>query len=208
MVMIEAIYVVVIAILVIFFTINVGVIYHNRIIATAIANEAANGVAEIYGSIGKEPFYAYASPGYFNGVNPYRYVGSGKDLLNSTAEQKGKWYASYLLSELEFSADKKTDFSDITVSCDKNEIGVQTITVTIKREYPVFIMNPVSFWKLDPKYSVEAVGTAACYDILHQINTISFVHELENKVDGMTAFTSIIDTVLEIVHKVASMFRQ
>ena len=74
MVMIEAVYVVVIAVLIILFTFNVGVIYHNKLVLTSVANEAANGIAEVYGCIGKEPFYAYTSPGYFGGRNIYRYL--------------------------------------------------------------------------------------------------------------------------------------
>jgi hypothetical protein len=200
-VMIEAVYVVVIAVLIIFFTINVGVIYHNRIITTSAANESANGVAEVYGCTGAEPFYAYVSPEYFKGRDVYRYLFDGKNKLNSTAVQKGKWYAGYLISELEFSAEHNMDFSDVTVCCEKNDIGAQTISVTIKREYPVFIINPASFWGLDPRYNVEAVGTAVCYDIIHQMNAVSFVHEIEDTADGMTALTSILDTILDIIDK-------
>ena len=69
-------------------------------------------------------------------------------------------------------------------------------------------MNPVSFWGLDKKYSVEAVGTAACYDIIHQMNAVSFIHELENKADGMTLFTSGIDNVIQTIHKIMKHIRK
>lgn len=208
MVMIEAIYVVVIAIMIIFFTINVGVIYHNRIVVTSVANEAANGVAEVYGCTGREPFYAYTSPEYFGGRDVYRYLLEGKGNLNRTAEKKGKWYAGYLISELEFTTENKMDFSNILVDCKENEVGVQTISVTIKREYPVFVVNPASFWGLDLRYTTEATGTAVCYDLLHQMNAAAFVNEIENKVDSMTMLTSAVDTILEIANKVAGYARK
>lgn len=205
MVMVEAVYVVVIAVLIILFTFNVGVIYHNKLVLTSIANEAANGIAEVYGCIGKEPFYAYTSPGYFGGRNIYRYLIT-KGQLKETAEKKGKWYASYLTNELEFSAQENLDFSDIKVECTESDFGVQEIKVSVTRKYPVFIVNPASFFDIDLEYEITAEGTAVCYDIIHQMNSMSLVKELQNKADSKFLITSSIDTILEMVYKLYGMF--
>lgn len=208
MVMIEAVYVVVIAIMIIFFTMNAGAIYYNRIVVTATANEAANAAAEVYGCVGKDPFYDYTAPEYFGGRDVYRYLAGGKLTLDRTAEQKGKWYASYLISETEFTPENNMDFTGVQVDCGKNQIGAQTVSVTIKREYPVFVVNPAALWGLDFRYEVEATGTAVCYDLIHSMNGMAFVHEIENKLDGMTALMSGIDSILEIVNKLAGYARK
>lgn len=204
-VMVEAIYVVVIAIMVIFFAINVGVVYHNRIVVTSVANEAASGVAGIYSGLYKEPFYAYTEPAVFQAIDPYRYRSGGVDAMNDEAAEWAKWYASYLVYENEFTTDKGMDFSGIEVTCAEDNIGLKTLTVTVKRKYPVFIMNPVSFFGLDPEYEVEATGTAVCYDVIHQMNSIALVDEIENKL-GNNVIMKSIDKILDIVDKVRKIF--
>lgn len=206
-VMIEAVYVVVIAIMVIFFTINIGVIYHNRIVLTSIANEAANGVAEVYGSANKEPFYNFTEYGYFREKNVYRYFGTGKSSLDSMAERKAKWYASYLVYEHEFSVEKSMDFSGIEVTCKKNDINMQTLTVTIKRTYPVFIINPAAFWGLDPEYTIQVSGTAVCYDVIHQMNSMAFKNELTDRLDGVSTIVKIIQDLLKTIEKVKKHYK-
>lgn len=199
-VMVEAIYVVVIAIMVIFFAINVGVVYHNRIVVTAVANEAASGVAGVYARMDQEPFYAYMEKEDFKHIYPYRYRKYG-DLTDSTAVGKAKWYASYLVYESEFSTNKELDFSGISVECDDNGIGLKTLSVTVKRTYPVFIMNPVSFFGLNPEYDAEATGTAVCYDVIHQMNSIALADEIENKL-GANIIGENIETILNIIDKI------
>lgn len=216
-VVVEATFVVVIAILIFFFTVNVSVVYHNRLVATAVANEAASGVAEVYGCVGKEPFYAYTDSGYFKGRNIYRYLDerlsaeSGELALrlkiNTSAEEKGKWYASYLISHTEFnSADKarKMNFDDIVVECGKSEHGINVLTVTIKREYPVFIMNPVSFFGLDPTYTVKAKGTAVCYDVIHQINAVSFAREVNHRLLPSKSIGETMGETLELINRIVT----
>lgn len=207
-IMVEAIYVVVIAIMIIFFTINIGVVYHNWIVLTAIANEAAAGVAEIYGSTSKEPFYNYTDNAFFSGKNPYRHFMFAEGELEDMAKKKAKWYASYLVYSKEFRADKNMDFSGIQVECIENTgIGMKTLAVTISREYPVFIMNPMSFWKLDPKYEVKVTGTAVCYDPIYQMNATSFKNELADRIDASSSVIKIVDNIVETVQKVKNHIR-
>lgn len=216
-VVVEAVYVVVIAVLLIFFSVNVSVVYHNRLVVTAAANEAASGVAEVYGCVGREPFYAYVSPAYFKGRNVYRYLNFGleyendtlamRSRLNTSAQEKGKWYASYLLSRMEYSTagmEERMNFDGVSVVCGTNGIGMQTLTVTIRREYPVFILNPVSFFGLEPAYTVEASGTAVCYDVIHQMNAVSFTREWKQKLDPSEDMSEWMNDVLELVRKVVS----
>lgn len=213
--MIEAVYVVIISMMIIFFVINVAVVYHNRIVVTAIADEAAGSVAEIYGSPRKEPFFNHTAPDYFARRNVYRYVleGAVGSFFGHKAmtEEKGKWYASYLLYKNEFSTEtekNRKNFDDIQVTCkDEGGWGLATVTVEIERKYPVFILNPMSFFGLDLEYTVRASGSAVCYDPIYQMNSYAFTQELCEKADGLTPVTEILQDCLQIVEKLAKLFR-
>lgn len=205
MIMVEAIYVVVIAVIVIFFGFNVAIMYHNRILMTAIADEAATSVANTYGVPGKEPFYSYMDEEDYKKWNPYRYLIYGKDVFNKAVEKKCKWYASFLVSESEFRSGENMDFSGVKVKCGLNDkAGVMQVTVAIKREYPAFIMNPVSFFGLDPNYTVETAGTAVCYDVIHQMNTVAFTNEIMSKAEDIPGLDflgkckDVVDSALEL----------
>lgn len=197
MIMVEAIYVVVITIVVIFFAINAGVVFHNRMVVTASANEAAASVAGVYKALDKEPFYAYMDTTDFRHIDPYRYLKYGNTYITAT-ESKAKWYASYLIYNSEFAAQRSMNFDDIVTKCEKNDIGQQVLYVTIKRKYPMFDMNPAAFFGLDPDYEVEATGTAVCYDVIHQMNKTAFVDELQDKIAD-NAIGHTIDNILDTI---------
>lgn len=206
MIMVEAIYVVVITILIIFFAINIGIIYHNRIAVTASANEAASGVARIYSRLDKEPFYAYMDKEDFKKINPYRYL-RYEGAYTDVTERKAKWYASYLVYQSEFAVQKDMAFDGVVTSCEKNAIGQQMLSVTVTRKYPVFDMNPVVFFGLDPQYEVSATGTAICYDPIYQMNQTAFVDEIQNTVMDH-AIGETLGHVMNIIAKVRSVLEQ
>ena len=194
-VMIEAIVVVVIAVMVIFFTMNVGIMYHNRNVLHAIANESASAIANVYGSIGKEPFYGYTDPAFFARRDAYRHTGYA---LEKKAKEKGKWYASYLVNEYEFST-VKMEFSGITVDCEKNDLGQKIIRVRIKKEYPVFVAMPSEIFGLDLKYEIETEGVAVCYDVLHQMNAITLIDEVQSHVVDNSLILSSVKSISDLV---------
>jgi len=200
MIMVEAVYVVVIAIMVIFFGFNVAVMYHNRIILTAIADEAAASVANTYGVPGKDPFYSYMDEEDYKKWDPYRYLTFGADMFNKAVEKKGKWYASYLVWKNEFRAEENMDFSGIKVNCKKNfASGVMQVTVEITRKYPAFTMNPVVFFGLEPEYTVNTTGTAVCYDVVHQMNTIAYTSELLTKAETKIPGLDILNAAMKVI---------
>lgn len=217
MVMIEAVYVVIITIVIIFFIMNVGIVYYNRLVLTSIANEAATSVANIYGAPDKDPFYAFMEPDDFKKINPYRYLLFGSmynknSRYNQTIMKKSKAYAAYLIYESEFSAEHSKQFSsedsyvmaDVTVNSD-NMLGLQMLTVTVKRTYSVFDLNPVAFFGLNPKYEASASGTAVCYDIVHQMNSVALLDEIETRI-GKEMVIDSIGNVLGIIEKVQKIW--
>lgn len=205
MVMIEAVYVTVIAIMLIFFVINVGVLYHNRIVVSAAADEAASAIASIYGRPERDPFYNYTDVDDFYTNNPYRYLFAGEEKYQKSAEKKAKWYASYLIYTQEFTADHKLNFEDIQVECKENELGAMSISVKAKRKYKVFVANPAAFFHLDPEYVVEAEGNAVCYDVLHQMNTTAFGNEMLKKIEKNTPL-KYIGSILDFAEKFKTLW--
>lgn len=193
-VVVEAMILVIIIVYAIFFTINIAGIYYNRITVASIAQEAASGSGAVYNSEAREPFVGYISPGYFQGRNIYRYFGTTEPAMNLETEEKAKWYGSYLLYKNEFatSGNHTKGLSDqVETSCEKNsELGCTVIHVSIEKEYPLFIANPMRFFGIDPKYTCSATGTAVCYDPLHQMNLMALADEFASNVTGAFTITN------------------
>ena len=189
-VVVEAMILVIIIIYAIFFTINVACVYYNRITVVAVAQEAASEPGAVYGSEKREPFVGYASINFFENRNIYRYFGFNTSLDTQT-EYKAKWYGSYLLYTNEFSAAHESGLSDYVVTqCETNDkLGCTVINVTIEKEYPLFIANPMRFFGIDPKYTCSATGSAVCYDPIHQMNIMSLCDEFAQGVNGMFTVT-------------------
>lgn len=201
MVMVEAIYIVVIAIALIFFIFNVGAVYYNKIVLSGIANEAANSLATTYSVPGKDPFYMVIEEQDIISHNPYRYLTYGTyghDNFESVVRNKGTWYTSYLVYEQEYNTTDVMDFSGISVECD-DKLGVgKVVTVNIKRGYPAFILFPIVFWEMDQEYELQATGKAVCYDVIHQMNGIALSHEIQNSLSGLDDVAGIINNLKEI----------
>ena len=106
---------------------------------------------------------------------------------------------------LPWNTKKRTDFSDVTVKYGRNDMGLDTVTVSIQTTYPVFVLNPMSFFGLDPQYSATAVGTAVCYDPIHEMNGVAFSNELKNKAIGMSKIAGILDKALGIIQKIVNL---
>lgn len=204
MIMVEAVYVVIITMTIVLFTANFAALYHNRIVLTSVANETANAIAEIYGSTSKEPRYAYTGPGSFYGNNVYRYM--NHDKIQDIAEKKGRWYGSYLLYESEWANHEHANdgtitdsFDELNVTCTENDLGLYEITVSINKTYPAFLLFPAKFLGYGLEYNVEAEGKAICYDIIHQMNSMALVKELQNKVDSSFSLLDSIDKIMETI---------
>lgn len=190
-VVLEAMILVIIIVYAIFFTINIAGVYYNRITVASIAQEAASGSSAVYNSEAREPFVGYISPTYFQGRNIYRYFGTTEPAMNLETGKKAKWYGSYLLYKNEFATSQNhtKGLSDqVETSCEKSsELGCTVIHVSIEKEYPLFIANPMRFFGIDPRYTCSATGTAVCYDPLHQMNLMALADEFASNVTG--AFT-------------------
>lgn len=210
MIMVEAVYLVIITMMVVLLTANFATLYHNRIVLTSVANETANAIAEIYGNVSKEPRYAYTGPSSFYGNNVYRYINRNK--LIDIAEKKGRWYGSYLLYESEFTkrnydADGTIldSFDELNVTCEKNTLGLWEIKVTINKTYPAFLSFPAKFLGYGLEYKVKAEGKAICYDILHQMNSMSMMKEIQSKADSSFKLLDGIDKILETINTLMNL---
>lgn len=207
MVMIEAIYIVIIAIALIFFIFNVGAVYYNKIVISAIANETANSLATTYSVPGKDPFYMMVEEQDIITQNPYRYVTYGHDNFERALCSKGVWYSSYLVYEQEFNTSEVLDFSGISVEC-RDDFGIgKVVTVNIKRSYPAFVLYPMVFWEMDMGYELKASGKAVCYDIIHQMNGIALSHEIQNSISGQIPALDDIAGIINNLQDIWSLSR-
>lgn len=205
-VVVEAMILVIIIICAIFFTINIASVYYNRIIVASVAQEAASGASIVYGSEGREPFVGYVPTDYFKNRNIYRHLLSNK--LEDVTAEKARWYGSYLLNINEFATAHDTGISDyIETRCEKNErLGCMMVYVSVDKEYPLFIANPMSIFGIDPKYVCSATASAVCYDPIHQINLMALFDEFAGGVNGASKVTDAADKILSIISKIMGSF--
>lgn len=205
-VVVEAMILVIIILCAIFFTINIAAVYYNRIIVASVAQEAAFASGAVYGSEGREPFVGYVPSDYFKNRNIYRHFLSNK--LEEATTKKARWYGSYLLHTNEFSTTHDIGMSDhVQTRCEKNErLGCMMVYVSVEKEYPLFIANPMSIFGIDPRYVSSATATAVCYDPIHQINMMALFDEFTQGVNGSFKITEAADTVLDIISKVMGFF--
>lgn len=203
-VMVEAMILVIIIICAIFFTINIAGIYYNRITVASVAQEAASGAGAVYGSEGREPFVGYVPTGYFKNRDIYRYL-SFDNSLNVQTEYKASWYGSYLLYTNEFATKHDTGISEYVVtSCEKeSKLGCTMIHVSIEKEYPLFIANPMNFFGINPKYTSAATASAVCYDPIHQMNLMALGDELAGGVNDAFKLTKGLNDLETIGGKAA-----
>ena len=214
MLLIEAAYVMVVAVLVVFLAFNAGIIFYNRIVITSIANEAAASAGDVYGAVGKDPYIGYVSPDFFEGRNVYRYLRgsygttSGDSVveldMDSAVKKKMKWYAGSMVytKEMSFDHDVSAIADGISVDIDRSlkDVAVPIASVSITRQFRVLSLNPMAFFGFDPKYTVSAVGSAYCYDPIHQMNLISFVNTAADSFD-----LSKIDNIVKVFNKIKGM---
>lgn len=202
---VEAIYTVVITIFVIIFTFDFGVLYHNRLVMVAAANEAASGAGATYNSPARDPFTGYVATDFFHDRKIYRYVGLDNQLKT---QKKAQWYGSYLIYKDEISADHKTNFaSSVHADCSYDiALGCYTVSVNIEREYKTFFLNPLYIFGIDPMYTCKATGTAVCYDPLYQLNMMQFANQLSSDVQGGFATTKLLGSAVGILEKLTKFF--
>lgn len=198
-VVVEATLLVVIIILTIFFTFNVACVFYNRQVVNAVATEAAASVAASSNSESRDPFVGYVASKYFKYRDVYRYNFSDfcYTKMGEQAKEKAEWYSSYFLHMYEFSERHDTGISpDITVSIEeRDDLGTSVVNVVISKEYPVFVMNPMSYFGLDPTYKCVGSGTAICYDPLHQINSMALADEVAHGLNDAFVVTSTLDPI-------------
>lgn len=183
-VVIEALYIVVITIFAIMLVLDFGVLYHNRIITMAAADEAAAGAGFTYNSAARDPFTGYVPPEFFTNRKIFRHLDNN---LNVQTQKKAQWYGSYLVYKDEFSKEHDTNFAaSVSAECSKDyNLGCQIVSVNIQREYKTFFINPLSIFGIDPAYTCKATGSAVCYDPIYQMNMIQMVNQMTTDAEKM-----------------------
>lgn len=204
MVEIEAIFVIVIWMNIIFFLLNMGVVVYQQMNVVVAANEAAANAAETFSVLQSDPFIAQVTLRDFKKRNPYRYWNTVT--YENWIEEKARWYACFRVKGNEFSEDETGTLDGISTNYKKKN-GYRVLEVSVTRQYSVFVLNPVEIFGFNPKYSVSAVGSAVCYDAIHDMNMVAFGKEVEDGLLGLSNVGSIWSGVIKIVGKIDSCLR-
>lgn len=205
MVQVEAIIVIIIWMNVIFFLMNIGVVMYQQMNVVVAANEAATNTAETYSMLGTDPFISQVTVEDLKDRDPYRYF-SGNTISDNWTEIIADWYACFRVKGNEFGKAENKDFSTITTKVQRKN-GMRVLEVTIEREYPIFILNPVEVFGLEPTHTVKAVGSAVCYDVIHDMNMIAWQQEVEDKVNGFTTGGAVFNNFVTFINKIIGFFK-
>lgn len=203
MIEIEAIFVIVVWMNIIFFLMNLGVIVYQQMNVFVAANEAAANAAESYSILKSDPFIHQVTVEDIKNRSPYRYWDSLT--YENWIEDKAEWYACFRVKGNEFSEDETGGFDNITTNF-KKEKGMRILEVDVSREYSVLILNPMVVFGIDPKYTVSAKGSAVCYDVIHDMNMIAWEKEVEDYVGGMTLLGKTVSNFIKFVGKLVDCF--
>lgn len=204
-IVVEAMYIVVITMFVLMFVFDLGVLYHNRMVIVAAANEAAAAVGATYNSAARDPFTGYVPPDFFKNRKIYRHENHD---LEEQAAKKAQWYASYLVYRDEISTEHKTNFdSNVKTECKTDkDIGCQVVSVNIEREYRTLFINPLRIFGFDPIYTCKATGTAVCYDPIYQMNMMQMLDQMASDVESKSKILSTAAEIESLIKKIVSFF--
>lgn len=204
-IVIEAIYIVVITIFVIMFVFDFGVLFHNRMVTAAAADEAAAAAGATYNSAARDPFTGYVPPEFFTNRKIFRYR---DDNLQNQARRKAQWYGSYLIYSDELSTEHKTDFaSTVKAECSYDmNLGCQVVSVNMEREYKTFFINPLQIFGIEPTYTCKATGTAVCYDPIYQLNLMQMVDQMSSDAEGMSKIGKAAGEIKSLLENICDLF--
>lgn len=204
MIEVEAILVIYIWINIIFFLFNMGIVMYQQMNVVVSANEAAANVAETFNMLQSDPFTVRIEKNDFIKRNPYRYWDETK--YENWTEIKADWYGAFRVAGNEFTH-KDISPTDGVKSTYKQKQGYRILEVEITREYDIFALNPVEAFGLNPKHSVTAIGSAVCYDPIHDMNVVALGKEVEDGLYGLSTTGSIVENAIKLIGKIDEILR-
>lgn len=192
-VVIEASFVMSIAVVMIAVLINLGFITYEHSLLQATANKTASNIANVYSSICRDPEFGYVNDSNFYKTNLYRYVTNFfTSSSDDRASRKGVWYSLYNIKRNKMMKDEPKNIN-IDVEGRKGTILLNQVIVTIKSEYSV----PLSqIWGGNNKMTFTVTGRSNCIDLLDYFDTVMMVEDdFIKKLDKFTErFTKFINT--------------
>ena len=190
---IEASFVMSIAVVMIAVLINLGFITYEHSLLQATANKTASNIANVYSSICRDPEFGYVNDSNFYKTNLYRYVTNFfTSSSDDRASRKGAWYSLYNIKRNKMMKDEPKNIN-IDVEGRKGTILLNQVIVTIKSEYSV----PLSqIWGGNNKMTFTVTGRSNCIDLLDYFDTVMMVEDdFIKKLDKFTErFTKFINT--------------
>lgn len=191
---IEASFVMSIAVVMIAVLINLGFILYEHTLLESTANKTASNIANVYSSICRDPEIGYVNDSNFYKTNLYRYVSNFfTSSLDDSSVRKGNWYALYTIKKNNMI--KQSDKSEVNVEVKRRNgsILINQVVVNIQCEYAIPLTR---IWGGNNKMTFSATGRANCIDLLDYFDTVMMVEDdVIKKLDKFTStFTKFVNT--------------
>ena len=193
-VVIEASFVMSIAVVMIAVLINLGFILYEHTQLEATANKTASNIANVYSSICRDPELGYVNDSNFYKTNLYRYVNNFfTSSLDDSSIRKGRWYALYSIKKNNMIKQSDSSIVNVEVKNRHGSVLINQIVVNIKCDYSIPLTR---IWGGNNKMTFSATGRANCIDLLDYFDTVMMVEDdVIKKLDKFTTtFTKFVNT--------------
>ncbi len=195
-IMLEALIVYPVTIFLLFFVLALFSIFYHIWNIQAIANEAAVKAAQTYKYKEADIEAGYVSAEQVSGLERYRYLFWGQDIMEADAGRKIEAYINRRLDHTSF-VNKLTE-PEIEFKIEKDALSNRHVEVVVTEEFTVPFGDALSYFGYDNVIHYEAVAYADCLDIIDYINTVDFVGE-QTKLGAFGSKTlGMVDAVLKL----------
>lgn len=192
-VVIEASFVMSIAVVMVVVLINLGFIVYEQNLLESTANNTASNIANVYSSLCRDPEYGYVNDVNFYKTNLYRYVtNTFNSSMDNKAIRKGEWFSLYRIKKNRLIKDEPKAVT-IDVKRRPGSLLLNQVIVSITSEYSLPLTR---IWGGNNKMTFTATAKANCIDLLDYFDTVMMVEEdVIKKLDKFTStFTTFINT--------------
>ena len=200
-IMLESLIVIMVTVLLMFFTLALFSIMYQRYAIYTIADETAAKIAQSYeyGGFVDISTGVMGVPEY-TGVDPYRYMFNQSPLLESAAEAKAAEYMDWRLKNTTYNILYDTKY---TVDVKDVTMGRRYVTVTIEGGYKVPFGETLNFFGFGDRITYRVHGYADCVDLSNYINTVDYTNKWTKAVENNT-FVKATTKVMKLFNNLLS----
>ncbi|MCR4614915.1 MAG: InlB B-repeat-containing protein [Clostridiales bacterium] len=199
-VMVEASLILAIAVICIFSLFYVGIIMYHQTTITAVANQTAANVAQVYGNQYKDPVTGYVDVSNLDKEGIVNKMKS-QDYANNISKV-AEWFSKYRIAKTQV-LKAKNPTVDVRIENKKGTLLRAQVVVDVSASYD----NPfVKFFNIkNSTLTYKAEGRADCYELMDYVNIIEAADKIDVTENFLVTFHNKDDSVYKVVEVMHDM---